>query len=209
MTLLPTDRYQRMLMVLSWLFLVATCIHPPHLEFMLMQHTATVLALVLLTLVANRISITRLSFTLTVVFIALHTLGTRYLYSYTPYDAWTEALLGVNLTETFGFERNHYDRFVHFCYGLLMVIPILEFERKYLKLSIGVAALLAIECILATSAAYELAEWGVALVFAPEWAESFLGMQGDAFDAQKDMGLALLGAILSACIYILAKRNST
>jgi len=135
-----------------------------------------------------------------------HTLGARYLYSYTPYDSWAETLLGINITDWFGFQRNHYDRIVHFSYGLLLAVPIQEFERRYLKLSIMVASILAIEFILATSAAYELIEWFIAVVFTPDWAESFLGQQGDIFDAQKDTALATLGAIISVGFLLLFSR---
>ena len=62
------------------------------------------------------------------------------------------------------------------------------------------SSVLAIECILATSAGYELIEWFVAIVFTPDWAEQFLGQQGDMFDAQKDMALATLGAVVSFSI---------
>lgn len=162
-----------------------------------MQHVPTMLAAILLVYLSNRFVISSLSFASIILFLCLHTVGARYLYSYTPYDVWSEYLLGINLTERFGFERNHYDRLVHFSFGLLLAVPIQEFERRYLKLTAGIASVLAIECILATSAGYELLEWLVAVVFTPEWADQFLGQQGDIFDAQKDMSLATSGAIVS------------
>ena len=70
-------------------------------------------------------------------------------------------------------------------------------RSRYFGLSAKLSDVLAVECILATSAAYELGEWLVAVFFAPEWAEAFLGQQGDIFDAQKDMALATVGAMLS------------
>jgi putative membrane protein len=176
---------------------VASCIRPPYADFLLMQHVPTALAAVVLGWVSNRFVISRLSFAAIILFLCLHTVGARYLYSYTPYDAWSERLLGINITETFGFERNHYDRLVHFSFGLLLAVPVQEFERRYLGLSLAVASVLAIECIIATSASYEMIEWLVAVVFTPEWADQFLGQQGDPFDAQKDMALATAGAILS------------
>ena len=117
---------------------------PPYLQFLLMQHVPTFLAACLLVYLANRFEISRLSFASIVLFLCLHTLGARYLYSYTPYDVWSEWLLGINISETFGFERNHYDRVVHFSFGLLMAVPIQEFERRHLKLSLAVSSVLAI-----------------------------------------------------------------
>ena len=58
----------------------------------------------------------RLGFTFIVLFLALHLLGARYLYSFVPYDEWTQKLFGVSITEQFGFQRNHYDRLVHVCF---------------------------------------------------------------------------------------------
>jgi putative membrane protein len=206
MRCLPKDRVQQVLFLVLLVVFLGTCIAPPYREFLLMQHTPTVLGGLLLGWMSNRFTISRLSFASITLFLCLHSLGARYLYSFTPYDAWSEQLFGVSIGELFSFQRNHYDRLVHFSYGLLIAVPIQEFERRYLKLSIGVASILAVECILATSAAYELAEWLVAVVFAPAWAEQFLGHQGDPFDAQKDMALATAGAILSVSIAVMCSR---
>ncbi len=206
---LPSDSVQRHLFVGFLLFFVVSCIAPPYLQFLLMQHVPTLMAAGLLAWLSNRFAISRFSFTLMILFLCLHTLGARYLYSYTPYDAWGEWLFGVNLSDVLGFERNHYDRLVHFSYGLLLAIPVQEFERRQLKLSHAVASILAIEFILATSAAYELLEWMVAVTFTPNWADQFLGQQGDAFDAQKDTALATTGACLSIGVSMWRFRHRT
>ncbi len=205
---LPQDRYQQVLFILFLVFFAGTCINPPYLQFLLMQHVPTILAVFLLAYLSNRFAISRLSFTAIILFLGLHTLGARYLYSYVPYDRWSEYLLGININKLFGFQRNHYDRLVHFSYGLLMAVPIQEFERRHLRLSVPLSSVLAIECILATSAAYELIEWLVAIVFTPKWADQFLGHQGDIFDAHKDMALATTGAILSIGILALRRRDT-
>jgi putative membrane protein len=196
-SLLLHDRYKQLVLLLLLVLFLATCIKPPYPQFLLMQHAPTVLGGVLLACMANRFAMSRLSFTSVAVFLALHTVGARYLYSYTPYDELIEALFGVNITELFGFKRNHYDRWVHFSYGLLMAVPIQEFERRHLKLSVALSSVLAVECIIATSASYEMIEWLVAVIFTPDWADQFLGQQGDLFDAQKDMALAVAGALVS------------
>ena len=207
MNLLPNDHYQRVVFLLFLVFFIGSCIEPPYLQFLLMQHVPTVLAAFLLAYLSNRFAISRLSFSSIVLFLCLHTLGARYLYSYVPYDVWSEYLLGINISESFGFQRNHYDRVVHFCYGLLLAIPIQEFERRHLRLSLALSSVLAVECIIATSACYELLEWLVAITFTPEWAGQFLGLQGDIFDAQKDMALATAGAVLSVSILAFISRS--
>jgi putative membrane protein len=54
-----------------------------------------------------------------------------------------------------------------------------------------------------------LIEWLVAVFFTPDWAEQFLGQQGDIFDAQKDTALATAGAVVSASLVALKSRSST
>jgi putative membrane protein len=206
MKVFPRDRCQQALFLLFLAFFAGSCVKPPYLQFLLLQHVPTILAALLLGYLSHRFPISRLSFTAIVLFLMLHTLGARYLYSYVPYDAWSEKLFGINITEVFSFRRNHYDRLVHFSYGLLLAVPIQEFERRHLRLSVAVSSVLAIECILATSAGYEIIEWLVAVIFTPEWADSFLGQQGDIFDGQKDTALATAGAILSISILALASR---
>jgi putative membrane protein len=205
--ILPRDRYEQTLFLLFLGFFAASCVRPPYLQFLLMQHVPTVLAALLLGVLSHRFPISRGSFTSITLFLVLHTLGARYLYSYVPYDDWSEALLGINISNLFGFQRNHYDRLVHFSYGLFLAVPIQEFERRHLGLSTTLASFLAIEAILATSAGYELIEWLVAVLFTPEWADQFLGQQGDIFDGQKDTALATLGAFLSICARALTKQN--
>jgi uncharacterized membrane protein YjdF len=114
------------LFLLFLAFFAGSCISPPYLQFLLMQHVPTVLAAFLLAYLSNRFVISRLSFTSIIVFLCLHTLGARYLHSYVPYDAWSQQLFGFSLSETFGWERNHSDRVVHFSYGLLLAVPIQE-----------------------------------------------------------------------------------
>jgi len=209
MVILPRDRYQRALFLFFLLFFAGSCIAPPYLQFLLMQHVPTMLGALFLAYLSNRFVISRLSYSSIIVFLCLHTLGARYLYSYVPYDLWSENLLDVNLSEIFGFQRNHYDRLVHFSYGLLLAVPVQEFERRYLRLSTTVSSVLAIEFIIATSASYELLEWLVAVVFTPNWAEQFLGQQGDIFDAQKDTALATVGAIVSLSVLALTGNRQT
>jgi putative membrane protein len=74
-------------------------------------------------------------------------------------------------------------------------------------LSVALSPVLAVECIVATSASYEMIEWPVAVIFTPDWADQFLGQQGDLFDAQKDMALATAGAIFSIAIFAIKNRR--
>jgi putative membrane protein len=118
------------------------------------------------------------------------------LYSYVPYDDWSERLFGYRITDQFGFTRNHYDRLVHLMFGLLLIVPAWRFARQFVGTTTWWSAVFAFSAIMAASAVYEVFEWLVAMIMAPDWAESYNGQQGDPWDAQRDMALAGLGAVL-------------
>jgi putative membrane protein len=118
--------------------------------------------------------------------------GAHYTYSEVPLGFW--------VSDLFGWERNHYDRFGHFMQG---VVPALLFRELLLKTSPLVRGkwmfLIVTSICLAFSACYEFIEWWAAVIFA-DGATAFLGTQGDPWDSQWDMFLALVGAVLSQCL---------
>ena len=188
--------FQGLLFVLFLGLFVTSCIDPPYPRDLVLQHVLTVLAIIALVLTIRRFHLSNGSTTLLLTFMSLHLLGARYLYSYVPYDAWAQRLVGSSVSDLFGFERNHYDRLVHFGYGLLLAYPVREFQMRCFNPKGATSYFLAVEFIVASSALYELVEWLVALTFAPDWADRYLGQQGDIWDGQKDMALATAGAIL-------------
>jgi putative membrane protein len=192
--LLPADSFNRAILALFFVLWAVSCIRVPYPKYFWLQHVPTLAVTLLLVTTQNRLALSRLSFTLIVAFMLLHVLGARYLYSYVPYDDWSERLLGFRISDRFGFTRNHYDRLVHLLYGWLLVIPTWRFVRRQIGTSPLWSGLFAFSLILATSALYEVFEWLVAIVMAPDWAESYNGQQGDMWDAQWDMALASLGA---------------
>jgi putative membrane protein len=144
----------------------------------------------------SRFVFSNLSYALTTVFIALHTIGAHYSYSATPVDAWLHELLH--------FERNSYDRIVHFSYGLLLAYPMKELIARMIAPKGGWACVLSPVVVLASGAFYELIEMWVALIVAPEIGTLFLGTQGDPWDTQHDMELALYGAMITMLITAVA-----
>lgn len=188
---------QRSLLALLVLALLASCIDPPFPRQMVLQHLPTVALLIALPVLARRVPLSGAAFACLVAFLLLHVLGARYIYSYVPYDEWSEALFGARLSTVLGFERNHYDRVVHFFFGLLWVRPVQEICERRFGVPRRFAWYTAFEFVLAFSMLYELFEWGLAMVLSPHNAEAYNGQQGDVWDAQKDMSLALLGACLA------------
>ena len=133
-----------------------------------------------------------------VLFFVLHTIGGRYTYTSVPYDDWTRSLFGTSFNDAFGLKRNHYDRLVHFSYGVLAVLPTREFLERHLRIAPRLALYIAVESVIAVSAIYELFEWFLSIVLAGPLAADYNGQQGDMWDAQKDMGLAAVGALICA-----------
>ncbi|WP_158840905.1 DUF2238 domain-containing protein [Saccharothrix deserti] len=151
-------------------------------------HTSlTAFALVALAWLQRRHPLPLGSWLLVLLFLSLHTIAARWLYSAVPYDSWTDAVFGFRLSEVFSWRRNHFDRLVHFAYGLCLA-GIVAARLGWLR---------TLEVVVSTSAVYELFEWGIAVALAPDLAEAYNGQQGDMWDAHKDMALALLGGIVS------------
>ena len=137
------------------------------------------------------------SLLLILLFLALHSVGSHYTYAEVPYDQWWQSLTGHTLNSVFGWQRNHFDRLVHFCYGLLLVYPIREFFLRVVEVRGFWAYFLPLDFTLSTSALYELLEWGAAELFGGDLGMHYLGIQGDIWDAHKDMSLAALGALIA------------
>jgi putative membrane protein len=132
-------------------------------------------------------------------FSILHSIGACWLYSFVPYNDWMITLFNFDLQSFFGFTRNHYDRLVHFSFGLLLLPAtkdlIINNCNTYLKIT--QALFIAFLGIQTFSMGYELFEWSLALTLSEGMAESYNGQQGDVWDAHKDMALALVGSIIS------------
>lgn len=126
-------------------------------------------------------------------FVLLHLMAARWSYSFVPYDTW----VGGGINAAFGFERNMFDRLVHFLFGLLAIVPLAEVGMRYWGLASRAATVGALLIVLAVGGLYEIFEWTLTLTLAPADAGAYNGEQGDMFDSQKDMALAALGAILA------------
>ncbi len=139
-----------------------------------------------------------LSYLLICVYLCLHVYGSKYTYAENPFGYW--------LKDEFDMSRNHYDRIVHFSFGFLLAYPMRELFLKWLNFPSWVAWTLPIEITLSISGFYELIEWAVADVFFKAQGAAYLGTQGDIWDAQKDVFLAFLGAILATTIVSIVKK---
>ena len=179
---------------------IALAIHPHDRKDWLLENALTALALPLLFFTRNQLRFSNFAYGCMFVFFCLHTVGSHYTYSLVPYDRWWQALTGQTLNSVFGFERNHYDRLVHFLYGALIVVPSLELFIAYAPPRKLWRLVMPVFFIMGHSVLYEMIEWLAASIVAPDLGQAYLGTQGDPWDAQKDMALATAGAIVTMLI---------
>ena len=173
----------------------------------LLQHLGTLLiTFILITdLILDRLSLK--AYIGVSLFILLHIIGARWIYSNVPYQSFFESI-GIDIHELFNInsQRNHYDRLVHFSFGLLMVPFLFEIYRVRIENTI-ISLVFAWLTIQTFSMFYEVFEWLLTVIIPGEGATEYNGQQGDVWDAQKDMALAMLGSTFTAIIYIYKERK--
>lgn len=132
------------------------------------------------------------------VFFCLHSLGSHYTYAEVPYDRWWLAMTGQTFNDMMGWQRNHFDRLVHFTYGLLTTVIWTEILLRHVRGLDGFWRwLVPLTFMLSHGEAYELIEWLAAVQFGGDLGVAYLGTQGDIWDAHKDMLLAALGSAVT------------
>jgi putative membrane protein len=114
-----------------------------------------------------------------------------------PFGFWLEGILDVN--------RNHFDRIVHFSFGLLMTFPVRELFMKVFGVRGVLLHYLAVITPLGLSGFWEILESWFARAVRPELGQAALGSQGDVWDAQKDMAAAFYGSLVCLSAIVLAE----
>lgn len=182
--------------LLAWYAVVwvVTALRPLDRHDWVLENLLVVAMLAVLAGTYRAFPLSDLSYVLIALFMTLHAVGAHYTYAQVPLGFW--------IRDTFGFARNHFDRVVHFTFGLLMAYPIREVFLRVANARGFWAYYLPLDVTLAFSALYEIMEMVVATMVAPGTGDAWLGTQGDIWDAQQDMGLAALGALI--CMVITA-----
>ena len=142
-------------------------------------------------------------------FLSLHAIGAHYTYARTPFGFWLNDVLrlgDLTLADGTTAVRNQYDRIVHFCFGLLLAYPLEELFRRTTQVKGWLIYYLPIMTVMALAGIWEIIESLVAQWTQPELGLTFVGYQGDIWDAQEDMAVALYGATLVMAITIFLRR---
>ncbi|MFZ2507822.1 MAG: DUF2238 domain-containing protein [Steroidobacteraceae bacterium] len=196
-------RYPLTLLAIFSLLWLALAVTPVSRSDWLLENVLVFIAIPMFVLTARRLRFSNFAYTCLFAFFALHAIGAHYTYSLVPYDEWFRALAGTTLNELLGFERNHYDRLIHFLYGLLVAPAAVEIFAHYGRYPRVWAALFPLLFMASHAVIYELIEYAAVLLFGGDLGQAFLGTQGDIWDGQKDMALAVAGsAIMVAAIAI-------
>ena len=148
----------------------------------------------------RHLMLSRISYTLIFFFLCLHEVGAHYTYAEVPYDRWFEIAAGRTLNDILGWERNHFDRVVHFLYGLLLAYPIREVFLRVANVRGFWGYFLPLDLTMSSSMMFELFEWAAAEIVGGDLGMAYLGTQGDVWDAHKDMALASAGALVAMSV---------
>jgi putative membrane protein len=193
------NRWIQIFLVVFFGIWISTLIGTTDMSNWILENFLTIIFVVFLSVTYRRYQFSDLSYLLICIYLCLHVYGAKYTYAENPFGYW--------LQDTFHLARNHYDRIVHFSFGFLLAYPMREVCLNWLKFPVWVSWALPIEITLSISGLYELVEWAVADLFFPAQGGAYLGTQGDIWDAQKDMALATLGAILATTIVSVIKKS--
>ena len=186
------------LLLLYALIWTGTAIAPRDLPTWVLENLLALCFVGLLVVTYRRFPFSNLSYLLIAVFLSLHAIGANTGYAHAPIGDW--------LKNAFGLSRNPYDRVAHFAFGFLLAYPVREILVRAAGVRGPVANWLALSLIVAASTCFEIIEAAVAEIVSPGTGPSWLGAQGDEWDAQLDMSASLFGAALVMLITMVVER---
>lgn len=195
-----TPRQAAILLATAVAIVVVSGIAPHDPVDWLLENVVPVTILLGLTAGLRRQRLSWQAYLAIVLLLGVHELGAHFTYAKVPYEDWARTLTGHSLNEVLGFKRNQYDRLVHFSYGLLITLALREMLCRHTPLRGGWLTLLVLSLVLATSALYELVEWIGGEYLGDDQAEAFIATQKDIWDAQKDMAIAFVGALICLAV---------
>ncbi|MDW5377943.1 DUF2238 domain-containing protein [Halomonas sp. HP20-15] len=176
--ILTLDWYPPCLFIGFVAFWTWLAVAPRYRSDWLLENMLVFTAIPVLAWVWYRGSVSRLAWSSIFLFLTFHEVGAHYTYSEVPYDQWWQAIFGFSLDHELGFERNQYDRCVHFLYGLLALPLVAELMARLFCLDSLLLRLIPVSIIMSHAALYELIEWFAAEVFGGELDQAYLGVQG-------------------------------
>lgn len=203
---IPHDRFFFLLLIPFLLECLFLAFNVNNRQDWALENVLVLAALLTLITTFRKFPLSRVSYLLIFIFLALHEIGAHYTYAEVPYDQWFVSLTGSTFNDLVGWERNNFDRVIHFSYGLLIAYPMREVYLRVANAEGFWGYFLPLNFTMATSMMFELFEWLAAELFGGDLGIAYLGTQGDVWDAHKDMGLASLGALVAMLITLMINR---
>lgn len=188
-------KFQKLLVLIFLAVWVWAAIKPAYRHDWLLENYLIFLFVPLIIATGRYFKLSNISYGLITMFMILHVIGSHYTYAEVPFGDVLQVWLGAS--------RNMYDRLVHFSFGLLLAYPIREVFLRLARVKGFWGYYLPFDVTLAFSALYEIIEWLAAASVDPQAGLAFLGSQGDVWDAQKDMAMAGIGALVAMVITVL------
>lgn len=176
---------------------VALAIAPLYRADWLLENVLVFVVVPWLAIARRSLPFSNRAYTCLFVFLLLHQLGAHYTYASVPYDEWAQRLLGKRVNDALGFDRNHYDRLVHFLYGLLVTPACVELLDARAPQAGIWRWWVPWFFVVSHATVFEIIEAIAAVVFGGDLGQAYLGTQGDVWDSQKDSALAALGAAIT------------
>ncbi|MBF0170606.1 MAG: DUF2238 domain-containing protein [Nitrospinae bacterium] len=193
MTTTPSSRYPLALLGATSLVLLWSVIGPHDLFTWFLESVPAMIAVVVLVATYGRFRFSNFVYTIIAIHCVILMVGGHYTYAEVPLGNWAR--------DTFGLDRNYYDRVGHFFQGFSPALVAREILTRVSPIPRGGwMNFVLVSFALAVSAFYELIEWWVA-VGTGEAAEAFLGTQGDVWDTQWDMCMALVGVSVAILFF--------
>ena len=183
--------------VLLWILLA---IHPVDRGDWFLENLLVFAAIAVVVLTYHKFQFSNVTYALIAVFLAVHAVGAHYTYAKVPAGFWLENWLHLS--------RNHFDRVIHFGFGILFVYPLQELLRRAASVRATWVPWLALAAVAASSSFFEILEAIIAQIVHPDLGVAYLGTQGDIWDAQKDMGAAILGGILATIAISVVRKTA-
>jgi putative membrane protein len=189
-----TDRFPAALLIAFGTLWATLAVAPWYRRDWLLENVLVFIAVPLLAATYRSLRFSNFAYGCLFVFFVLHEIGAHYTYSEVPWREWLSwANDGTGLPDA---SRNHYDRFVHCAYGLLVFPAVWELFAARASPQRIWRYVLPVTFVMAHSVIYELVEWAAAAVFGGDLGVAYLGTQGDEWDSQKDMALAAAGTLV-------------
>ncbi|HZY10133.1 MAG TPA: DUF2238 domain-containing protein [Bacteroidota bacterium] len=177
---------------------IITAINPLYFTDWVLENILVVVFVSGLIITYRFFPLSDLSYIVLTLFMILHSIGAHYTYAEVPIGFW--------MKETFDFSRNHFDRVVHFSFGLLMAYPIREVFLRLANARGFWMYYFPLDVTLSFSALYEIIEMLVAKIVSSEAGDAYLGTQGDPWDGIMDMSCAFVGAMICMVMVGLLRR---